>query len=673
MKKINYLLLFALMLLIQGCNDILDILPDDKPELEDAFINEYNTEKYLFTCYSYIPPYASPTSTLGISGGGEIVYHEQDRQSSMPNGRPNTMKAFFDANNAADPYMNFWDNANGSPVDLWAGIRHCNTFLEMVPLENGGPKDLSADLRNQWMAEVRMLRAYFHFYLFRLYGPIPIMDRVIPISATGSELQVYRNTVDEVVSFIVSEIDKAIIDLPNREDMDPSTEYGRFNKTIAKAIKAKVLVLAASPLFNNNNYYKEFKDRRGVDLFPEGDSKQRWEAALQACDEACRAAEEDGGSILVTTDGGNFAITDVHMGNINDTIKALVSLRQAVTESWNSEVIWGKNETYNTALLQQYSTMLSDAEWSNSNGSAGTSLGQRQAPTINFIEMFYSSNGLPIEEDEEWQNKGWYENRYTYQLPDAKHSKYFIKSGQASALLHFHRSLRFYASVGFDGGLWEGRLKTLVNSSYASFLSGKGCGEKTYGNYGGFSVTGYLAKKLSHLKTNYAATKITLTTENYIFPVIRLADMYLLLAECLNEVDGPSKMDSKGRNAYSYLDEIRARSGMEGVVKSYREHAKDQLKNKPTSQEGLRQIIRRERINELAFEGSFYYDMRRWLMAEDYYNKSMLGWNYKGATKGEFYSLALVAQPKFTMRDYLMPIKTSTLLQNKNLKQNPGW
>lgn len=672
MKKIVYLLIFPLTLLLQGCNGMLDILPDDKPVLEDAFLNEYNTEKYLFTCYSYVPPYANPLNTLGISGGGEIVYHELDRKN-LASGRPNTMKAFFEGNNTSNPYMNFWDNENGSPVDLWAGIRHCNTFLEMVPLENGGPKDLKETLRKQWMAEVRMLRAYFHFYLFRLYGPIPIIDRVIPISATGSELQVYRNTVDEVVSFIISEIDKAIADLPNREDLDPSTEYGRFNKTIAKAIKAKVLVLAASPLFNNNNYYKGFKDQRGVELFPEGDSKQRWKDALQACDDACRAAEEDEGSILITTDGGNFAIAGVHMGNINDTIKAMVSLRQAVTESWNPEIIWGKNETSNVSLLQQFSTMLSDSEWANTNGAAGVTLGQRQAPTINFVEMFYSGNGLPIEEDKEWLENGWYENRYTYQLPDAEHSKYFIKSGQLSALLHFHRSLRFYASVGFDGGLWEGRLKTLANSSYASFQSGKGCGEKNYGAYGAFSVTGYLAKKLSHLKTTYAASKVELNMGKYIFPVIRLADMYLLLAECLNEVGGPSQTDSKGKDAYSYLDEIRARSGMEGVVDSYRKYAKNELKNKPGSQEGLRQIIRRERINELAFEGSFYYDVRRWLMAEDYYNQSMLGWNYKGETKGEFYSLALVAQPTFTMRDYLMPIKTSTLLQNKNLKQNPGW
>lgn len=671
MKKIYYLPILLLAFVMHGCNNLLDILPDDKPELEDAFINEYNTEKYLFTCYDYIPPYASYSSTLGISGGGEIAYHELDRE--YISGRPSPMKAFFDGNNTTNPYMNFWDYSNGAPVDLWAGIRHCNTFLEMVPVENGGPRDLKESVRNRWMAEVRVLRAYYHFYLFRLYGPIPIIDKVIPISATGEELAYRRKPVDEVVRFITSEIDLAIPDLPERADMDPSTEYGRFNKTIAKAIKAKVLVLAASPLFNNNNYYKGFKDKEGTDLFPEGDSKQRWEAALAACDEACRAAENEGAEILTTKDGGNFAISGIHMGNIDETLKAIVSLRQAVTEPWNSEVIWGKNENGNIITLQKFSTMLSDSEWANSNGAWGGDLGQRHAPTLNFVEMFYTNHGLPIDEDREWEKKGWYENRYSYQLPDEEHSLHFIKQGQESALLHFNRSLRFYASVGFDGGLWEGRLKTLANTSYASFQSGKGCGEKNYGDYGAFSVTGYLAKKLSHLKTTYTEAKLDLNEELYSFPVIRLADMYLLLAECLNEVGGPAQTDSQGKDACFYLDIIRARSGMEGVVDSYSKYAKSGLANKPASQEGLRQIIRRERINELAFEGSFYYDMRRWLMAEDFYNQSTLGWNYKGTTKNEFYSLAIVAQPKFTMRDYLMPIKTSTLLQNKNLVQNPGW
>lgn len=663
MKKIFYLIL---LLALSGCNNLLDILPDDKPELDDAFINEYNTEKYLFTCYKHIPSYADPNNTLGLTGGGEIMYHEQDKTKTMSGGMPAPMKAFFMGNKADSPYMNFWDG-----YGLWQGIRHCNVFLEKVPLENGGPKDLSEKKRNLWMAEVRALRAFYHFYLFRLYGPIPIMDHVIPISAEEEDLQIYRNTTDEVVNFIVTELDKAIEFLPERAEMDQSTEFGRFNKTIARCIKAKALVLAASPLFNNNNYYKGYKDNRGIELFPEGDSQARWQAALQACDDACRSAEADGNIILITQDAGGNAITGTHIGNINDTIKAMVSLRQAVTEPWNMEIIWALNQNMRT--LQMYSSMISNSEWSQSLGADQDELGIRHAPTMNFTELFYSSNGLPIEEDNDWSQNGWYINRYKVQDVDAEHSKYFIKKGYRTAILHFNRSLRFYASVSFDGGLWEGRLKSLDRTDFAQFWSGKGCGERNYGSYGAFSTTGYLTKKLVHLKSKYTDEKIDFMDEHTSFPVIRLADMYLLLAEALNEVGGPGQTDSKGKTAADYLDEIRARSGMKGVVESYQKHAKPEFRNKPASQEGMREIIRRERINELAFEGSFYYDVRRWLMGENFLSQPTKGWNYKGVNEVEFYTPIILAQPKFTMRDYLMPIRTATLLQDKNLVQNPGW
>lgn len=661
MKKVFYLLL---LLVMTGCNNLLDILPDDKPELDDAFVDEYNTEKYLYTCYNYIPSYANPNSSLGLSGGGEIIYHERARYRSMPNGRPNVMKAFFQGNNAENPLVNPWDSRNG----LWQGIRHCNTFLEKVPIENGGPRDLPERKRNQWMAEVRTLRAFYHFYLFRLYGPIPIIDYVIPVSAEEKELQIRRNNVDEVVNFIVTELDKAIEFLPERAEMDPSTEFGRFNKTIARCLKAKVLVLAASPLFNNNNYYKGFKDKHDVELFPEGDSHARWQAALQACDDACRSAEADGNIILETQDAGGNAITGTHIGNINDTIKAMVSLRQAVTEPWNMEIIWALNQNMRT--LQQYASMVSNTEFAQSFGSGVGDLGNCHAPTMNFVELFYSSNGLPIEEDADWERNGWYVNRYQIQDVDEEHSKYFIKKEYRTAVFHFNRSLRFYASVSFDGGLWEGRLKSLNKTDFAQYWGIGGC---TYKATEGGSVSGYLTKKLVHLKTKYTDEKIQFKDEKTSFPLIRLADMYLLLAEALNEVGGPTQVDSQGNNAAFYLDQIRARSRMKGVVESYRNHAKPELKNKPASQEGLREIIRRERINELAFEGSFYYDVRRWLMAEDFLNQPTKGWNYLGTTETEFYTPIILAQPKFSMRDYLLPIRTSTLLQDKELVQNPGW
>jgi len=671
MKNIRYILTCIFLITFMGCNQYLDILPDDKPVLEDAFKDQYNAEKYLFTCYASLPDFVSPMTTLGISGGGDIIYNELNTGGGLSAGPPAPMMAFLKGNNTTNPYANFWDGLNGASENIWQGIRHCNVFLEHIRVEDGGPRDLDEMLREQWIAEVKTIKAYLHYYLFQLYGPIPIVDKVIPIAAKGEELAIYREPVDEVVNYIVGTLDEATESLPDLNQLDVVSEYGRFTKTIARCVKAKTLVLAASPLFNNNNYYSGFTDNRGIELFPTGDSRQRWERALQACDEAARSAEADGATILISTDGGNNAIRGINSTNINDTTKAMVSLRQAVTEPWNAEIIWGTNES--TTVLQRWSTMLSNDEWFNLAGSGGSDIGQRHAPTMNVVEAFYSSHGIPIEEDADWENKGWYENRYNTQLPDEEHSKYFIKRGEETAILHFNRELRFYASVGFDGGIWEGREKTLTEASFPNMMRYFGSGFKHGETYGGYPYSGYLAKKLSHLRTTYTESRITLISQPYSFPIIRLADIYLLLAECLNEVGGPTKSDSKGQNAFYYLDMIRARSGMEGVVDSWEKYALAAYKTKPNDVNGLRDIIHRERLNELAFEGHFYYDVRRWLLAEEILNKPILGWNKDGENKADFYNVRVLLQPRFSMKDYLMPIRTNTLLQNGNLVQNPGW
>jgi len=671
MKNIIYVSVGVLLMTLVGCNKYLDILPDDKPVLEDAFKDRFNAEKYLFTCYASLPSFADPLNTIGLTGGGDVVYDPRNLPGGNTAHLTKTTSMFIDGNNTIDPYMNFWDGRNGASANIWQGIRHCNVFLEHIGLENGGPRDMDEMERERWIAEVKTIKAYLNFYLFQLYGPIPIVDHVIPIAAKGEELALYREPVDKVADYIVDLLDEAIETLPAMAEMDPASEFGRFNKTIARSIKAKTLVLAASPLFNNNNYYAGFKDQRGIELFPQGDSKQRWQRALEACDAAVRSAEEDGHIILITTDAGSGAIQDVSTTNINDTTKAMVSLRQAVTEPWNKEIIWATNES--TRQLQRFTSMLSNSEWDNMAGSGAPDIGQRHSPTMNIVESFYSSNGVPIEEDAEWEAKGWYQNRYTTQLPDAVHTKFLIKSGQETALLHHNRSLRFYASVGFDGGIWEGRTEPLSNPAFPNFMRHMGSGYKYGEEYGFYPFTGYLAKKLTHLKTTYTATRVVLIYEPYSFPIIRLADIYLLLAECLNEVDGPATTDSKGNNAYYYLDIIRERSGMEGVVASWSKYAMGPYKSKPDNQAGLRQIIQRERINELAFEGHYYYDVRRWLIAEQVYNQPIMGWNKEGENKSDFYVLRVLLQPRFSMKDYLMPIRTNTLLQNRNLIQNPSW
>src|SRR5690606_32063059 len=103
-------------------------------------------------------------------------------------------------------------------------------------------------------AEVKFLKAFYHFFLMKLYGPIAIVDENLPISATPEETQVYREPIDVCVDYIVGLLDEAIEDLPPVLN-DPGLELGRITKTIALAVKAKVLVWAASPLFNGNPDY----------------------------------------------------------------------------------------------------------------------------------------------------------------------------------------------------------------------------------------------------------------------------------------------------------------------------------------------------------------------------------------------------------------------------------
>jgi hypothetical protein len=100
-------------------------------------------------------------------------------------------------------------------------------------------------------AEARFLRAYFYFELFRQYGPVFVWGDVTPDILIKAE-DIDRHTVDENVNFIVEEYDKAIADLP-LEISDPRSWAGRITKGAAMAAKARLLLYAASPLYNGGD------------------------------------------------------------------------------------------------------------------------------------------------------------------------------------------------------------------------------------------------------------------------------------------------------------------------------------------------------------------------------------------------------------------------------------
>src|SRR5690606_17203661 len=115
--------------------------------------------------------------------------------------------------------------------------------------------------RNRWIGEVKFLKAFYTYYLIKLYGPIPLMRENQPISASPEEVKRYREPVDDCFDYVVELLDEAIPVLPPII-VDMEGEAGRITAPIAASIKAKVLATAASPLFNGNPDYISFVDNR---------------------------------------------------------------------------------------------------------------------------------------------------------------------------------------------------------------------------------------------------------------------------------------------------------------------------------------------------------------------------------------------------------------------------
>ena len=147
--------------------------------------------------------------------------------------------------------------------------------------------------------------------------------------------------------------------------------------------------------------------------------------------------------------------------------------------------------------------------------------------------------------------------------------------------------------------------------------------------------------------------------------MIRLADLYLYYAEALNEANGPTG------EAYNYIDLVRERAGLDGVLTSWSSFSTNA--SKPTTKEGLREIIQQERMIEMSFEGLRFWDMRRWKLAVDLMNQPIKGWNVLQEDLVDYYKVKDLFYPSFSERDYLWPVSENEIINNPTLIQNPGW
>lgn len=631
MKKHIYKAGLFLLLTFTSCiADYLDVVPDNIATIDNAFTMRSTAERFLFTCYSWMPSMASLNDSPSLMNSDEIwtVY------GGSYTG--NAWKIARGQQGVVEPLINYWDGAAGG-VPMFRGIRECNIFLESIQ----NVPDMTDYEKDIWTSEVKFLKAYYHFYLLRMYGPIPITDVNLPISATVEQVKVYRDDVDKCFAYIVKTIDEAIPNLPDKiEEM--TNQAGRIDKCIALSMKAYILVTAASPLFNGNTDYSNFLDQNGKPFFNQTNSPDKWTAAATACKEAVEFCETKGYSL--------YKYAPSLAQKLSPTTINQLSIRNSVCERWNQESIWSNAKSTFGEKEQGLCLVRGLIATNLTGGTTGY-----VSPTMKIAEMFYTKNGIPIDEDPEWD----YPNRYSLKVVQDE-DKINLINGYTTAALNFDREDRFYACLGFDGGNWYGQGKYDENNLY--FVEGK------LGQNAGVQlphahmVTGYSLKKLVHYQNIINASSIT--TRWFPWPIMRLANLYLLYAEALNEVSGP------GDEAFRMIDLVRERAGLKGVEESWNNSTKP---NKFKSKEGLREIIQRERSLELAFEGERLWDLRRWKTATKEMNSNVMGWNiYQETTEGYYRPIVLFKQT-FSMKEYFWPIKEKSLQVNRNLKQNPGW
>jgi hypothetical protein len=640
-------------LLMASC-DYLDVVPDAIPTIDDAFADRYTAEQYLATCYWGLPKAAGWNENPAFLGSMELILNPEFRTNGG-------MVHALGEDNPTSVAINYWGGTGTAIRSLYAGIRECNTFLDNIDRVS----DLKSAEKNRMIAEVKVLKAWMHFYLITYYGPMCPLRESLPVNTSTTGIRVYREKIDDCFAYVLELLDEVIAlnALPDRIT-NRTTELGRFTQAVPYALKARVLTYWASDMFNGNTDYSAFKDHLGEPFFNQVKDPARWNLAAEACKKAVEVCLNNGIRLYQTSD---YLQTKI----MSDTTLLINTLRSSISEqiALNVELIFG-NTSYPCASNVQRHCMPRFE-----NGSAANATSRISVP-LHIVDLFYSSNGIPINEDRDWADTEKYESRFESLRTGDEQHRYVIQLGETTSAANFDRELRFYAALGFDRGKWYGNhYNNEPNDDAEAFYV-----QARYTEYANrvtnteYTATGYWAKKLVSLNTRWRDAN-ELTFVSYPYPDMRFGDLLLLTAETMNEATSGDDNAAVNPEVYLYVDMVRERAGLEGVVESWNKYAIADKRSKPSTKGGMREIIRRERAVELALEGQDYWDKRRWRVAHTELNRNVEGWNVtvEDLSPTAYYKPMTVYTQRFTMRDYFAPIPESDLNRNPQLVQNPGW
>jgi starch-binding outer membrane protein, SusD/RagB family len=264
MKNKIYLILIFAAFLINACESPLNETPYDKYGAEFVFSEPKKAEEYVMRNYTVLPYGSSDSYGFNrLESGVAMIANASDE--AMPNVPGSAVDILTNGS---------WSPSSANPDSQWdfnyQYIRSVNIGLNNLHLL----PESSSVLKKQLYGELIFLRAYAHFELIKRYGGVPILTKVLTLE---DDLRIPRNSFAECIDFATSQCDTALKYLPG-PDVASGGQLGRISTGAALALKSRILLYAASDLFNNSGYDGSTNELIGYGSY----SKSRWEAAAQA-------------------------------------------------------------------------------------------------------------------------------------------------------------------------------------------------------------------------------------------------------------------------------------------------------------------------------------------------------------------------------------------------------
>lgn len=625
----NILITLSFLLALTSCK-YLDVIPEGKATQDDIWKTTQQAEKYRYYMRTYMPNLIgydwSPDQFAGddmMTGGVGTTYWFSSK--SLIYGEENANVTYF---GRWAPY----GTSGSTNYDIYRGIRYAFYLLNNVYEVPA----ISPENARRYAGEAWYLIGYYHQLLLEYYGPIILVKRYIPNNAPDSEVFAPRSPYDECVKYIAECYDKAAELLP---EVVIDTELGLPTKMSALSYKARLLLYAASPLVNGNSDYVGFNNPDGTPLMNTTYDPEKWKLAMDAAANAIAVAEKYNSEI----GRQNYYLYTSADSSLPDTERGRRNYRDAFTkENWNGvEFIEAKGDLGGCQNLQRFMGPRSLPK-DMSRGWKTT-----EVPTMEAVEMYYTKNGLPWEDDPETKGIDPY--------------AYNAEAGTAN--LHLYKEPRFYASVGYDRGTYEIDGKEITLYLRGDELHGSTLKETDEYQ----SCTGYLCQKWIPKASTYNTSSNSFSYHYYAYPYLRLPELYLSYAEADFEYNG-----SLSAQSLEYINLVRKRCGLPTFQDSW-----TLAGGIPTGQK-LRKVLHQERSIEFLFEGRRFHDLRRWKEAPEIMNKQPRSWNRDGKTAEEFYRVIEANQGGRkrifeSPKNYWMAVPMSEINKNPNLVQNPGY